>query len=73
MRYIYNYQILPTLSIIEPHLFHFSLYPSTLTFADAFVFEADFRQGFCIGDVSFVEQEGWFLHVICPNNGICMI
>jgi hypothetical protein len=40
--------------------------PSTrdrLAFSDAFVFEADFCQGFCIGDVLFIEQDGWFLHV----------
>jgi len=36
-----------------------------LAFADAFVFEADFCQGFCIGDVLIVEQDGWFLDVVC--------
>jgi hypothetical protein len=37
---------------------------------DAFVFEADFCQGFCIGDVYTIELERWFLDVVqCGNAG----
>jgi hypothetical protein len=50
---------LKALFLISYSLFLISYFPSLPAFADAFVFEADSGQGFCIGDVFFIEQDGW--------------